>query len=132
MDKQEILLLTVRKEDAKKFFEAVTSTGEWLLDNGFNPIHSPKPTGHAVAEQTFTFTADALVCTMNEEGKKYFKVKGEPFTQYGVTVWHEVLSASGIDDEKQYPGQTHDIAGWTAEYTKKEDGKNGKVVRLYQ
>lgn len=88
------------------------------------PGQSQKPQG-----ATLTFPAADLVGTV-DGGKQYWKVKGGRFTQYGVTVWPEVLEASGFDDLE--PGGIYPLTGYTAHYTTKEDGKPEKIVALVE
>ena len=79
--------------------------------------------GNEVRPSKF-FTADEISVDMHDN-KLYAKVKGKPFTQYGVPVWPEVLEPAGL---KIVPGEpAPDIKGWKAEYVEKE-GKEGKWV----
>lgn len=105
---------------------------------------APSPTnGHAPAQQTAsrpiapagpvqTFKAALLEGSVNA-GKSYWKVKGGPFTKYGVTVWPEVLAMHTIFNNLA-AGGTKDLTGWTAEYITKQNDKGDtvpdKVVRL--
>ncbi len=73
-----------------------------------------------------TFVADKLNVDMHN-GKFYFKVIGAPWTQYGVTVWPEVLEQAKVQvDFNSVPPRVPSIAGWKAEYVMKEH--NGKMV----
>ena len=74
------------------------------------------------------FTAEKLSVRM-EDGKFFYKVMGGNFTQYGISVWPEVLQAANLPtDTANMPS----INGWIAEYTEtQKDGKTRrKVTRL--
>lgn len=74
------------------------------------------------------FDATELVATVNN-GKAYWKVKGGPWTQFGITAWPEVLESAGLTNLN--PMETYSLTGWTAYYT--VDGQNRKkVTRLVQ
>jgi hypothetical protein len=62
--------------------------------------------------------------------KVYWKVQGGQFSQYGVTVWPEVLEAAGLSGVLEHPPQEYDLAGYTAYYTLNDEGKPKKVVNL--
>lgn len=72
-----------------------------------------------------TFTADTLSVDMHED-KLYVKVKGKPFTQYGVPVWPEVLKAAGLEIVVGQPAPN--IVGWRADYIEKDGKEPGKKV----
>jgi hypothetical protein len=77
------------------------------------------------------FDAAELVGSTNA-GKTYWKVKGGRFTQYGVTVWPEVLTAAGFDAAALDPARIYDLTGYKALYANKADGsgKPDKVTAL--
>ena len=99
------------------------------------PVTPPTPTpapvqpfNVPVEEQgTQTFDAELLVGSTSGD-KVYWKVQGGQFSQYGVTIWPEVLEAAEITNLD--PTQTYDLTGYTAYYTLKDNGKPGKVVNL--
>ena len=99
------------------------------------PTPSPTPTpapvqpvNVPVEEQgTQTFDAELLVGSTSGD-KVYWKVQGGQFSQYGVTIWPEVLEAAEITNLD--PAKTYDLTGFTAYYTLKDNGKPGKVVNL--
>lgn len=104
------------------------------------PVAAPKPANGAppmlgttpqpglvqpvIGEQSFP--AEQLVGSITD-GKPSWKVKGGRFTQFGVTIWPEALQEAGMSVE---PGQAYSLAGYTAWYVSKPDGKPQKVVRL--
>ena len=84
--------------------------------------------GLANPDATYTFEAERLVGSTTGD-KVYWKVQGGKFSQYGVTIWPEVLEAAGFAAD-QDPGQEYDITGYTAYYTLNEKGNPNKVVNL--
>jgi len=85
--------------------------------------------GQPAPAQRETFQAQTLGAT-TDKGKVYWKVYGGRFSKYGVTIWPETLQAAGYDVENLDPAQTYNLAGYTATYVCKEDGKPSKVVEL--
>lgn len=72
------------------------------------------------------FDAEALAGSITD-GKAYWKVKGGRFTQWGVTIWPETISAAGLEVKN---GELYTLKGWRAYYSTKSDGKPEKVTRL--
>ena len=64
-----------------------------------------------------------------EDGKFFYKVMGGNFTQYGISVWPEVLQAAKLPTGTV---EMPSINGWTAEYAEQQkDGHTRrKVTRL--
>lgn len=89
-------------------------------------LTTPAATAPAGPQAELTFPAETLVGSILE-GKPSWKVKGGRFTQFGVTIWPEALAEAGLKVE---PGNTYTLAGYTAYYVSKPDGKPQKVVRL--
>ena len=90
---------------------------------GFTGSPSPQK-----AEE-LSFEAEELVPSM-DKGRRFFKIKGGRFMQYGVRIWPEVLAEAGIDSEKIDMGvPSYPLKGLTAHYIEK-DGKPDKVTRL--
>lgn len=89
-----------------------------------------KPMVPGVGAYDGMFNAEFLAVT-EQEGKKYFRVKGSPYHKYGVKVWPEVLRAIHIDpDSLTATTQTgYDLVGYTAYYInqKEADPKTGKI-----
>ena len=79
-------------------------------------------------DATYTFEAERLVGSTTGD-KTYWKVQGGKFSQYGVTIWPEVLEAAGFAAD-QDPTQEYTLEGYTAYYTLNEKGKPNKVVNL--
>ena len=106
---------------------------EWLEEHGYQPAE--EATGRAVEVQNMpeigTFPAQELSATVND-GKAYWKVKGDRFQKFGVTVWPEVLEAAGFEVETLNPLKPVDLTGWMATYVVKENGMPQKIVRLEQ
>ena len=111
-----------------------------LLENGIVPTGQANGTSPNGAPPAFTapvtdtneqlsFKADELVGSTNN-GKIYWRVKGNPFTQYGVVIWGEILDEAGFNSEALDPQQTYDLTGYTATYVRNEKGNPKKVVRL--
>lgn len=109
------------------------------FDNYPAPAAQPAPAnrtnGHAqpaqAVEATESFQAETLVGSV-ADGKVFWKVKGGKFSQWGVTVWPETLKAAGFDVAQLNPATPggYSLAGFTAHYTLKDDGKAKKIVRL--
>ena len=76
---------------------------------------------------TQVFDAELLVGSTSGD-KVYWKVQGGQFSQFGVTIWPEILEAAGIGDLD--PTKTYNLTGYVAYYTLKDNGKPGKVVNL--
>jgi len=91
-------------------------------------VAPPKAASQPAAKQPEQFEASELVATINN-GKAYWKVKGGKYTQYGVTVWPEVLQAAGFADDLD-PMQTYSLNGYMATICFKDDGKVDKVTQL--
>ena len=94
------------------------------------PKYQPVDDGGNDLPEVKTITADSLSVSM-KDGKYYYKVIGKPFTQYGITVWPEVLEAAGVMfNDPGHP--TTSIAGWRADYVEEiKDGKKRmKITRL--
>lgn len=101
---------------------------EWLEEHGYAPAEMPASGGHDPGEEA-SFTAETITATV-DDGKAYWKVKGGPFTKFGVTVWPEVLGPAGFDVDQLNPLKPVNINGWTAYYLMKPNGQPKKVVRL--
>ena len=78
--------------------------------------------------QDNVFDTEFLVVTISNS-KKYFKVKGGPWSKYGVTIWDEVLVSAGIPVGK-LEAKEYDLKGYKATIVRKADGKPEKVVKL--
>jgi len=99
------------------------ATGKGVIPPSVKPQAAVAPQG----EQSFA--AATLVGSVTA-GKSYWKVLGGQFTKFGVTVWPEVLQASGFDLNGLVAGSTYSLEGRTAFYTLKADGKPEKVTRI--
>lgn len=73
-----------------------------------------------------TFACTEMSAVVNA-GKVRWIVKGGQFTKFGVTCWPEVLAKTGV---KFDPTEVYNMAGWTATYTLKEDGKPDKIINM--
>ena len=76
-----------------------------------------------------SFEAQTLLAQVSE-GKTSWRVKGGRFSQYGLIIYPETLVAAGFDVDQLDPLQVYSLAGYTAEYVNKDDGKPKKVVKL--
>jgi hypothetical protein len=76
-----------------------------------------------------TFQAQTLVANISE-GNTYWKVKGGKWSQYGVTIWPEVLAAAGFEPDGLDPTQPYDLSGYTAQYIINDKGNPQKVTAL--
>jgi hypothetical protein len=86
----------------------------------------------ADSEDGETISEDEMKATVLEatvsKGQAYWKVKGKPFTQYGVAIWPEVLSDAGINLDELSPMKVYKLDG-TAVYQRK-GAKPNKVTKL--
>ena len=149
------LKFTVRRQDGKEFFEAVTNLRAWVKKQGFTPKqwHAlvqevPIPTqGHTQAaasgapastQKTYLFHAETLHKS-DMDGKILFSIKGPDMPawnrQYGLRVWPEVLSASGFDVqalEEMPSSRLPSLHGYVATYIMRRDDpeKPDKVTYL--
>lgn len=107
--------------------KAVGKQPEPITTTSLAPAATTAPNGQQLPEQADTqaFQASEL-CIDTHDGKTYFKVKGGQFTKFGVTIWPETLAAAGLAK----PTANASLAGWTAHYTNKPDGKPDKVLKL--
>ena len=73
------------------------------------------------------FVVDTFIANV-VSGKVYWKAKGGPFKQFGVTVWPEVFAAAGITNLD--PMRENPVQGYKALYVNNEQGKPQKVTAL--
>lgn len=117
-------------EEGKKTTEATA----YLEKYGFRPA-SMSTENHTTEQPvggsslTSSFAAETLTATV-DDGKAYWKVRGGAFQKFGVAIYPEVLEAAGFDVDSLNPLKPVDLAGWTAVFSVKENGKPQKVVRL--
>lgn len=91
-------------------------------------VMKAQPAAPAIARE-IVFNADTMTATV-DDGKVYWKVKGEQYQKYGVTIWPEVLADAGYDVDALNPLKAVDLSGFVAICTVKENGKPKKVIRL--
>ena len=111
-------------EPETKLNKAIEALKKWGL----------KPTNETMAAASKTagtvrFPAMHMAALVND-GKAYWKVKGGRYTKFGVTIWPEVLKASGFDPNQMNPLEVYDLAGHTAVCSTNDEGKANKVIRL--
>ena len=134
------VMVTLRDDSEANLLERFRLFAGILLENGIEPTGKTNGTSPNGAPPAFTapttdtneqlsFKADELVGSTNN-GKIYWRVKGTPFTQYGVVIWNEILDEAGFNSEALDPQQTYDLTGYTATYVRNEKGNPKKVVRL--
>ena len=142
-------MFTVRATDNEKLLadmgdlinrlEAIGTVPKGGLRDIHTGIPSPTPQAPApsepapvqaegLADAAYTFAAERLVGTTTGE-KTYWKVQGGKFSQYGVTIWPEVLEAAGFAAD-QDPKVEYDLTGYTAYYTLNDKQKPNKVTHL--
>jgi hypothetical protein len=117
--------------DVPKTQPAPAATSAPAISSDPEPASTPPVlTGNAPGIHTLTFQAEQLVSEIKENGKKYWKIKGPPFRQYGVRVWDEVLVDFGWN-LADLTESTYALGeGYTAHYTEKSPGKPEKVTKL--
>ncbi len=101
-------LLTALVEGSRLTGNALARFAEEVIERSAAPAASQTTDQTpAASEESFKdFTAETMVCTIEENGEKYFKIRGFPYLQYGVRIWPEVLEAMGIHPENIKPGKT--------------------------
>jgi len=96
-----------------------------------NTTPAPLPAaGHSVVTVTGSqnaFAARELVCEVLDK-KPYWKVMGPPpFHKFGLRVWPETLEAAGIEVESLNILDGFDLAGYTAYWEFRNNGKGGQM-----
>lgn len=74
------------------------------------------------------FIAETLVMTTDDSGKPAYKVKGFPFSEFGVRVWPEVLPLIGIDPTAVKPGPNPLPPGLVVRALLNENNKPRKII----
>jgi hypothetical protein len=100
-----------------------TSSAPLPVQSDAQPLHPAN---------SLSFAAETLTGSVNK-GKIYWKIRGGPFSKFGVTVWPEVLQSAGIEPSTLDPMQEYKLNGYNAMYqTVIKDGKENpeKVVAL--
>lgn len=118
-------------EEGKKTSDATA----YLEKYGFRPANAPaavvEAAGNGGSQTSDSFAAETLTATV-DDGKAYWKIRGGAFQKFGVTIYPEVLEAAGFHVDDLNPLKPVNLAGWTAVFTVKENGKPQKVIRLDQ
>lgn len=153
------IMLTLRDQDSGKLMHRASVALKWLKENGFSPTRpqvAPPPLfpddDDPIAREAelddrrrpvqsngddgLTFEASELFA-QTSKGKTYWKIKGGRFSQYGVTVWPEVLNEAIKDglilgDDELDPMRTYPLFGLVAHYVENDKGQPQKVTRLAQ
>ncbi len=90
---------------------------------------APQPTGEPLIDaMDLYFLAETMEATVTAGKQPLWKVKGGKFTEYGVTIWPEVLEAAGLGG--QDVSQVISLVGYIAYYELNENGNPKKVVNL--
>jgi hypothetical protein len=79
-----------------------------------------------VSELCRRLEGESIVVEFSPKGEKSFKIKGKPFTQYGVRVWPEVLEVLGYDLDSLEVGKSYPCNERLRVLM--EDGKARKVI----
>lgn len=94
------------------------------------PIKASNGHPPTTTQQTdLSFDASLLVGSM-ANGKTYWKVQGGQFSQFGVTIWPEVLVEAGFFVDDLDPAQTYNLDGYIAHYVLNDKSKPSKIVKL--
>lgn len=121
--------LTIRDfAEARQEVEKLLEFELWLMSLGFRASEQHNDDG------TISFAAKELIGREEDNGRVYWRVKGDPPRhQFGVRVWEETLEQAGFDPN--IPARI-DIDGYAAicELRPKQDGDGTKevVVELRQ
>lgn len=104
---------------------------ERLEEAGYDILNTtPAAAGHSVVTVTGSqnaFAARELVCEVLDK-KPYWKVMGPPpFHKFGLRVWPETLEAAGIEVEQVNILDGLDLAGYTAYWEFRNNGKGGQM-----
>ena len=90
---------------------------------------APQPTGEPLIDaMDLYFAAETMEATVTAGKQPLWKVKGGKFTEYGVTIWPEVLEAANLGG--QDVSQVISLVGYLAYYELNENGNPKKVVNL--
>lgn len=86
------------------------------------------------ADTSMVFEATKMMASVQpdpstDEVKTYWKVKGDSYRKYGVTIWPEVLEEAGFVISEMEVTRAYDLAGWTA-HCEVVDGQPKKVTKL--
>lgn len=130
-------------EEGKSFFHRVENFMQYALAHGWqlpsarNAVEPNPPAASSTkanaqtngthADSGLAFRVDLLEGQV-QNGKASWKAKGGKFTQYGVTVYPEVLKAAGLTI-----ADGHNFAAngeWIATYVLGDKGKPYKVIEL--
>ncbi len=72
------------------------------------PAPAPAPAGSPgsqTAPEGYTdFSAENLTMTYNDDGTPAYRIKGGPYSKFGVRAWPEILPALGVDPATLKPG----------------------------
>lgn len=88
------------------------------------PVAIPAPATSNVRD----IIAETLVMTYDDNGKPAYKVKGFPYSGFGVRIWPEILPALGVDPANLKPGSNPLPAGLIVRLAMSDDGKPRKVI----
>ena len=86
------------------------------------------PAAAAAPANVRDFLAETLVMTTDDAGKPAFKIKGFPYSEFGVRVWPEILPALEIDPATLRPGPNPLPAGLIVRVKLTDEGKPRKVI----
>ena len=126
-DQAVIALSQIRK--MIEIFEKGAAGLNWLpIVDGRSDINGT-PASRSNTNGTKTFQARELIGNVNE-GKAYWKIKGVPFTQHGVTIWPEVLEDAGFNLDELNPMDGPRQISFIAHYIENDNGNPKKVVKL--
>ena len=126
-----ITLETPELPDRHALLEALSRFEDELIEAGYAPVETNRPTAPAMAPQSAELTGfivDSIAATVSD-GKAYWRVKGGEFQKWGVIVYDEVLERSGLLTILN-PLKTYSEPGLVAYYSLKENGKPKKIVRF--
>jgi len=133
-------LLTTRAHTMKEVLGNIKVLREYLLETGWAPANGyrqqsapsqAQPAQIADGQPVMSFPAEKMVKSTHK-GKTYWKVQGGRFSQFGVTIWPEVLESAGFNVEELDKEDERPLSGLMAWYTINEDGKPAKVIKLAQ
>lgn len=118
-------------KDRHELLAALPLFEDELLDAGYTPapaasVIQPAPAQPAAVSGN-AFAARELVCEVLDK-KPYWKIMGPPpFQKFGLRVWPETLEAAGIEVEKLDILKGLDLAGFTAYWEYRPNGKGGQA-----
>ena len=106
----------------------IDTTNELLAEILVELRQAPAAPAAAAPVNVRDFLAETLVMTTDDAGKAAYKVKGFPYSEFGVRIWPEILPALEIDPATLRPGPNPLPAGLIVRAKLSDEGKPRKII----